>query len=429
VRTLVATLVRIVVLLLVAAPIAAQAQLPSFRIWPDTLPPCDTTLQACINGSGADDAIDVATNGPIDETLILNRSLELAAVPGFRPMLAANRGILALPDGGDRFYLIKGFQLLGGTISIANHVSGWLNAWVLDNEAEGISVGSFNTGGPLSFRIEGNVVTPEIGNLSGILVYATNAFGGGVQTNTVAGNTVTMPPTNDATAIDVSAQDGSMTADIVGNRVTGAFYKVGIRVSADESPLNTLVANNLVSGATAPFGSGIVVFGQGSDGVRDVDIVNNTVAGNVRGIMVGQRDARVANNIISGNTLTGLTLGLAAPAIVNDHNLFFGNDLDTEGQPAGPGSLFVDPHYTDLVDFRPLPTSPVVDGGADDAVPAKITTDFAGDPRRIGTVDIGAYEVPEPSAALGAAAALLALVIRSRSARPIPKAKARPMPY
>ena len=83
---------------------------------------------------------------------------------------------------------------------------------------------------------------------------------------------------------------------------------------------------------------------------------------------------------------------------------------------AGPGSIFADPLFGDLADLRPRPTSPVVDGGADDALPLAVTTDLAGDPRRIGTVDIGAYEVPEPSAALAAAAALLALAVRSRSA-------------
>lgn len=419
------TLAGIVVTLLLAAPFAARAQLPSFRVWPDTLPPCDGTLQACIDGSSADDAIDVATNGPIDESLILNRSLELAAAPGFRPVLAAGRYIQATSDGGDRFYLIKGFRLLDGTISVGNLVSGWLNAWVLDNEADGITVGSFDTGGPLSFRIEDNVLAPEFGQTTGILVYASSAYGGGVQTNTVKRNTVTLPPTNDAVGILVTVEDGSMTVDAIGNRVTGSFYDTGIQVSGDESPLTTLVANNLVSGAE---GVGILVYGQGSDGVRDVDIVNNTVAGNAYGISVGQRDARIANNVITGSETTGLSLGLSAPAIVNDHNLFFGNVADTSGQPAGPGSVFADPRYADLADLRPRPTSPVVDAGADDALPAGLTTDLAGEPRVLGTVDIGAYEVPEPSGGLAMGAAATGLALggwRRRRARVAQTAAAR----
>ena len=411
------TLAAIVVALLLVAPFAAQAQLPSFRVWPDTVPPCNGTLQDCIDGSLADDAIDVATNGPIDETLLLNRSLELAAAPGFRPVLAAGRGILSFPDGGDRFYLIKGFRLLDGNISIYNPVSGWLNAWVLDNEADGIAVGASYTGGPLSFRIEDNVLTPEFGQMTGILVFATNAYGGGVQTNTVKGNTVTMPPTNDAVGISVSVADGSMTADVVGNRVTGSFYRAGIEFSGDASPLTTRVVDNLTVGATEV---GILVLAEGTDGVRDVDVVNNTVAGNTIGILVALRDARIANNVITGSATTGLQLAPSGPAVViNDHNLFHDNAEDLNGQAAGPGSVFADPRYLDQVDFRPRPSSPVVDAGADDALPAGLTTDLAGEPRVLGTVDIGAYEVPEPAGwlATGAAAAGLALGARRRRGR------------
>jgi hypothetical protein len=411
------TLAAIVVALLLAAPFAAQAQLPSLRVWPDTMPPCNGTLQACIEASLADDAIDVATNGPIDESLFLHRSLELAAAPGFRPVLAAGRGISAISDGGDRFYLVKGFRLLDGTISISSPFSGWLNAWVLDNEADGIAVGASQTGGPLSFRIEDNVLTPEFGQTTGIFVYASNAYGGGVQTNTVKGNTVTMPPTNDAVGISVSVADGSMTADVVGNRVTGSFYLAGIELSGDASPLTARVVGNLAVGAAEV---GILVRAEGTDGVRDVDVVNNTVAGNKFGIIVAQRDARIANNVITGSAISGLQVAPSGAAVVlNDHNLFYDNDVDLDNQAAGPGSVFADPQYLDEVEFRPRPTSPVVDAGADDALPAGLTTDLAGEPRVLGTVDIGAYEVPEPAGwlATGAAAAGLALGARCRRGR------------
>ena len=408
------TRIGIAIAFVLAVHFPAHAQLPSFRVWPDTDAPCNGTLQACINGSLADDAIDVATNGPIDETLLLNRSIEIQAAPGFHPALAAGRGILALPDGGDRFYVIQGFKLPDGTISIGNNQAGGLTAWVFDNEADGIAVGALASGGPLSFRIEGNTLTPDFGEPGGILVYAAEAFGGGNQTNTVKGNTVILPPTNDAEGISLSVSNGNLAADVVGNRVTGSFYNAGIALRGDASPLTARIANNLVTGATAS-GVGILVFAQGTDGVRDVDIVNNTLAGNSSGIAVSQRDARVANNVITGNAI-GLDLNPFGPAVVvNDHNLFFDNADDAAGQPAGPGSVFADPEYLDLVEFRPSPMSAVVDAGADDALPNSFTIDLAGDPRRIGTLDIGAYEVPEPSAGLAASAAFAGLaVLRSR---------------
>lgn len=399
-----------------AVPLPALAQLPSFRVWPDTTPPCNGTLQACIDGSFADDAIDVATNGPIDETLVLNRSLELAAAPGFRPVFAAGRGIQNNPDGGDRFYLIRGFRLLDGSIAISNLNSGLLRAWILDNEANRITVGALDTGGPLSFRIEDNVVTPAFGDLTGILVYATRAFGGGVQTNTVKGNTVELPPTNDAVGIALGASEGSLVADVIGNRVTGSFYAAGIQWSSDASPLSGRIVNNLAVGATD--GVGISIGGYLADGVRDFEIVNNTVVGNRFGISAGQRDVRVANNVIVGSE-TGLSLiPLSGADVSNDHNLFFDNDEDSPNQAPGAGSVFAAPLFANTVDYRPRASSPVVDAGADDALPPGTTTDLAGAPRVLGTVDIGAYEVPEPAAGLAAEAALLALAaVRRRTRR------------
>ncbi|MBT8484820.1 MAG: hypothetical protein HKO59_11210 [Phycisphaerales bacterium] len=64
---------------------------------------------------------------------------------------------------------------------------------------------------------------------------------------------------------------------------------------------------------------------------------------------------------------------------------------------AGEGNLDSDPELTSLGDgnLRPLPTSPVIDAGDDDAVPSFATTDLDGNERIAGpAVDMGAYESP-----------------------------------
>src|SRR5690606_37369047 len=54
---------------------AAQAQLPTIHIWPSDVPPCHTTLQACVDGAASGDQIRIATNGPISEEIDFSKSL------------------------------------------------------------------------------------------------------------------------------------------------------------------------------------------------------------------------------------------------------------------------------------------------------------------------------------------------------------------
>ena len=50
-----------------ALPVAAQTTYPGAA-------PCDTTLQACINAASSGDIIQIATNAPIDETILIEIS-------------------------------------------------------------------------------------------------------------------------------------------------------------------------------------------------------------------------------------------------------------------------------------------------------------------------------------------------------------------
>lgn len=250
-------LVRLVVLLGLCVASDAHAQFPLLRVWPDDSFPCNGTLQQCIDFSSADDTIEVATNGPIDESLSIQDSISLVAAAGYQPVLAAGRNIIASAPGNDRYFWIEGFTLANGTIAVQNFIAGALGATVRNNRCRRILVQA-QTGGPLLFDVSGNELTPAFSDGSAILVLAENAYGDGV----VARNRVEMPP-NEA-AISVVVETGAMDVDIAANRVSGAFYETGIQVAKQgfTQSYHARVVNNLVTGATG-LGWAINVAGQG----------------------------------------------------------------------------------------------------------------------------------------------------------------------
>ncbi|MEM6936876.1 MAG: hypothetical protein AAF552_10495, partial [Pseudomonadota bacterium] len=80
---------------LVQAPAAWSAQL----IYPGPAP-CDTTLQACISAAAEGDTIDIATNTPIDEQLVIGRALRLRPAPGFTPVIGGGETTRGIDFGG-----------------------------------------------------------------------------------------------------------------------------------------------------------------------------------------------------------------------------------------------------------------------------------------------------------------------------------------
>ena len=64
--------------------------------------PCDTTLQACIDGAASGDTIEMVTDTPIDESPTISKSLILTAGPGHHPAIGGgpSRDALTVNDGG-----------------------------------------------------------------------------------------------------------------------------------------------------------------------------------------------------------------------------------------------------------------------------------------------------------------------------------------
>lgn len=66
------------------ASVLPPAALAAQQVFPGPAP-CDTTLQACIDGAAPGDVIALATDGPIAESLQIGKSLTLRASTGFAP--------------------------------------------------------------------------------------------------------------------------------------------------------------------------------------------------------------------------------------------------------------------------------------------------------------------------------------------------------
>lgn len=393
---------------LVAASVSAQI----LRTWPDASPPCNGTLQACIDAALPEDTVEIATSAPIDEDILSQGSLDLRAAPGFHPVFADGAEIVAraVAAGGSQTIRIEGLTLTRGHIQVLhNNNPNPLTVQIVGNtilapdSAVPMSLFAFDAG-QLDFLVSGNRVSTDLFQNHGIAVnlQETLAFG------TVADNVVPMPTNNDAIGIEVVIEDGGLFVDVARNRVEGLAYLEGIALRRyGTGGIAARVFGNLARGATAG-GAGIVFEGNSLDpGSMDVQIINNTVDGNWNGIESWGLDIVVANNLVTDNLETGLA-GSSDPSVTTRNNLFHGNQTDVEGPAIGAGTLFANPLYAGAGSFRLAAGSPAIDAGDSSAVPPEVTTDLAGSSRIQGAaVDIGAYETPEPApgwAALAVAA-------------------------
>jgi hypothetical protein len=375
--------------------------------WPTDPSPCNNIndLASCINGASDGDVIEIAANAIPAQSVTVGtaRSFTLRPADGFNPVFGDFTSFF-IPGGSSSVtVLVQGLTLARGTLR-AGGGSGPLDITFRGNKIQnvtgfdnGIEVG--NRSGPTAFRIENNELAVNPGPFDQTTGISISGLNGG--SGRIANNRITQNGGYQTGPIDVANGLGTVSADVIGNVLSGSNFDFGIRIyEFSAGRLNARVINNVVSGQNGNTGApgAIVVSLSGENSEGDVRILNNTVAYNNTGILIGGRPdlgatgtGIVANNIVAFNTSTGLSIQDFS-TISESFNLVFGNAPPEVPVAPGPATLALDPQFVSTTDLHVMPASPALNSGSNALVPADVTTDVAGDPRVMGLVDRGAYE-------------------------------------
>lgn len=372
-------------------------------VWPGA-PPCNANLQDCIDNIGSGDTIEIAIN-TVNESLTIGKSLTLKPASGYSPRLGngitANTIIANSTGTTNNAVTIEGLTIAFGIITITHESSGTFTLNLVDNTIEK----SFTYAAPIRFwPINGGMTYFNISSNNMTVPIDSSAHGIQLHTNSniegsIKNNMIVMEGTTQGSAIEVTnLSSASAAVEILGNKIDGTNMNNGILIYQYTSGChtNTTIANNLITGQAGNTGGPGALTFYVTDGTVNLQVINNTVVDNEKGIALycdtGTTTGKIANNIIANNTLSGLYIDSnVASAVSNNHNLVYNNG--SNDFTAGTGTLYVDPFFIGVDDYRLQPGSAAINNGDNASVPSGITTDIRGNPRIFrSVVDIGAYE-------------------------------------
>jgi hypothetical protein len=420
---------RSVLLAIVAAAVPASASAVTYT-WPGASP-CHLTLTVCVNSVAAGSVIEIATAGPIDESVYIYQSLVLRAAAGFKPAFAPGRyihgGLVGPVFGPGPFNVtVEGLTLTDADLSLSGNGSGDASFVVrrMRLRTSDPAITSYirvngNNAGNLIF----DIVENELQSRSDFIVSHALSVNvdGPTATGAIRFNRVTSAGDSAAGGIHASVFDGTLELDVFANEVRGNFEQYAIRIrelaGSASPPVVLRLVNNLVVGPgrlVGPETNGVGLF-VGHAGL-EIAVANNTITSTRGGFFLGRSvlDAdpslltgTVRNNLVAFND-NGLYLNDGAgtgDGVSDGYNLVFGNNIDSIGP--GPGTVTSDPRLESVAYPRLSAGSPAID--AADTVYAQLLLGLNGLPqvdldgmrRTIGGgslgVDIGAYEFGDES--------------------------------
>ena len=374
--------------------------------WPGTGAPCNSHLQACIDGVAAGDTIELATATPIspDDGLHfrIEKSLTLRNAIGVSPQLAPYVSLQATNTGatGPVRIVIEGIHLPNGRVIALQTVDQPLEFVarrlrienpVNQNSAITLSRTVVGATAPVRGLIEDNDILTEGRQVFGT-IYGAQAvsLSGGLDPGPleidVAYNRVRAFDTGQVSIMELITPGDTGWARFHANRIEGRNFNTGIDVYAGShagTAFPVIIANNAITGQNGNVGSPAGIAVHASEGHLRADITNNTVIRGRNGILISARtdlgglvQGVVVNNLVAYNRNRGIGIeseleasapvpaGEAAPrggsGIFNANNLVHGNGFD-EFTP-GSGTLTANPRL-EYASFRLRPDSPARNSG------------------------------------------------------------------
>ncbi len=382
----------------------------AFSFWPGGAAPCNTTLQACIDGSPVGEYIEIRTNSTIHENIFANKAVSLVAGNGYKPKFSVGNNVQVYANGAYTVR-VKGLTLLGGSIQVvgagAPHTIYVTHNDVTHTNANVGSIRVFNTSNDdINFDVSYNRVNTTFRNtlsdpIGAISVYKT--IGNGTATGRVYGNTVTAVGIESRGIMLNELVGGGIDINVIGNEVYGATQG-GVYVLSEHnnSDIHAKIGSNaFYRHDDFYFPSGVHL--EALDGDIEAEIVNNSMIESRYGVDIievpgAMVDAYVYNNLVAYG-ITGFYFPNAA-TVANDYNLVYGVTSNT-GYTPGPNALSVNPQIVGLQNARLRPGSPAIDSAQSFALIALGSSPFIDADGGIrmkkkgsgaAQLDIGAYE-------------------------------------
>lgn len=355
--------------LLASLGLYAVAGLAQAATWPSATAPCNGTLQACINATAAGGSVLLRSSATIDEEIVLNKSFSLYAAPGYRPVLANSRSIVASAPGAGSFFIdVVGIDLTRGRLRVLASAAGDVAVRLERiNVAGSVFASAIEIAGGsgaldvdirnCDMRLPANPAEP---GHSGILVAAVGAQ---AQLR-LFHNRIDLIESNSGAGIRVLSSNGVTRVNALGNHVRGRQFVAGISAvqSAGGSVLNANFLSNVVRGQAGTGTAAGALSVRADSGSARVVLRHNTLVRNAVGIALGGSGSFSASSI-DRNLIAYNGAGiLAAPAqqaqFSVDNNLLHANP-DNAYLP-GSGNIAAEPRLRSGIDLRPAADSPAL---------------------------------------------------------------------